>query len=132
MQKKIPLSLQDHLLPFNWDVKKVWKLSAPLQEKSIQEFLYLLALPFWTKEAGCGMKFNVTPLEVLTDPNLSPWQYERVVSADTTFPLDFVSFEKRLCVLDGLHRLANLYRLGADKVLVRIHSEESVCKVVVS
>lgn len=48
MTKTIPDILEDEILPFDWDVRKVWELKADVVDVPTFEFVYLLKLPLWS------------------------------------------------------------------------------------
>ena len=126
MVKSIPDKLKNHILPFNWNNKIVWQLPAPIQEKPLADFEYLLHLPFWTSIPNCGMMFDISPIEILEEPNRAPHQYERIMNSDINFPMDFLNYKNQPWILDGIHRLAKLYKQNANKVKIRIHSEQII------
>ena len=121
--KSIPPILVDHILPFNWDVRKVWQLSADVIDEQVEPFLYLMDLPLWSDVPYSGMLFNISPSEVLNNPKRSPHQMNRVLSADTLYPLDFLTMNSKLWILDGVHRLAKLVMQGDDNLSIRVHDE---------
>jgi hypothetical protein len=123
--KNYPDALANHILPFNWDNKKVWKLDCAVVYGDVGSFAYLMNLPLWSTVSGCGMLFDISPNEVLSDPSRSPYQALRVDAADITFPLDFLSWNSKIWILDGVHRLAKLIKIGENRVSYRIH-ESSV------
>ncbi|RXJ72845.1 hypothetical protein CS022_13400 [Veronia nyctiphanis] len=119
--KKIPEALQGFLLPYNWDVTKVWALDAPSQQLHIDTLAFMFELPFWSSVKG-EMRFDVKPIDVLNDPSLHPHQWQRVIQADLRYPIDLIYSNNRYYILDGLHRLARLKQQGLTTVKVRIHS----------
>ncbi len=121
--KLLPPILVDHILPFNWDVRKVWQLSADVIDEKVDQFLYLMDLPLWSDIPNSGMLFNISPREALNDPERSPHQINRVLNADTRYPLDFLRMNSKLWILDGVHRLAKLIMQGAEYLSIRIHEE---------
>jgi hypothetical protein len=122
MTKHIPTKLKDRLLPFNWDVQKVWALDAPEERVPTNELAPLLELPFWSSKPNSGMLFDLSPVEVIKDLDRYAHQKVRILNADIRFPIDFIIHEKRFYILDGLHRLARLQLEGAVTVRIRKHS----------
>lgn len=121
MSKVIPNELRNHVLPFNWDVQRVWKLPATVEIVSMQELDNLFDLPFWSSVPHSGMLFDITPNQVLACPEQYPHQLERIEKADIQFPIDFIYDNNTYFILDGLHRLAKLRQLGVSQVKVRKH-----------
>jgi hypothetical protein len=131
MSKNIPTELRDHILPFNWDVTKVWSLDVKVVDVLISKFEYLLNLPLWSSVGGKGMLFDLKPMSVISNPSISPYQAERLSITDTTYPIDFLIFNDRPWILDGVHRLAKLYSRGEAKVRTRFHPESSLPMIIV-
>lgn len=66
--KVVPEILEDHILPFNWDVRKVWELEAKVTQIPYTEFAYLLELPLWSSVAKHGLLFDICPMDVYVIP----------------------------------------------------------------
>ncbi|MBP9762007.1 hypothetical protein KBD34_00130 [Patescibacteria group bacterium] len=113
-----PKILRDVSPDFDWDREKIWQLTLPVQEVEIKELLWHFDLPFWEKEGTDD--WNLTPWEVISDPNSEPSHYRKVQNADTSYPLDVILLKDRYRILDGLHRLANCYLRGDKVVKVRV------------
>ncbi len=129
MNKSIPVELQTHILPFNWDVKLVWSLTTPVQEIHREEFDYLLALPLWSSIPNSGMLFDVSPIEVIKRPKRFPHQYKRILQADTKFPIELIEYNNKNWVLDGVHRLAKMYLKNNKIINVRIHPRDVISTI---
>lgn len=129
MIKFIPVELQSHILPFNWNVKLVWSLSTPAQEVNREDLDYLLSLPLWSSTPNSGMLFDLSPIEVIKSPNRFSHQYRRILQADTKIPLDLIEYNDKNWVLDGVHRLVKMY-LKENKVInIRIHPSNVISKI---
>jgi len=122
MQKIIPESLNEHVLPFNWDVKKVWSLDADVIEVPMSTFHYMLDLPFWSSKSNVGMLFDLTPRQAINDLEQYPHQRDRINNADISYAVDFIKRGDQFLILDGLHRLVNLFMNGEKTVRIRCHS----------
>lgn len=129
MTKEIPEALLEHILPFNWKVEEVWKLTAEVIVAERTEFDYLLELPLWSSEAGRGMLFDIAPIEVIRDPGRSPYQTQRLANTQLGYPLDFLLADGRRWILDGAHRLAKHYQLGDPSVAIRFHDESVIPRI---
>jgi hypothetical protein len=129
MTKIIPPNLKNYILPFDWDVRKVWALPTQVTSQKTLDFEYLLDLPLWSSIKGCGMLFDLSPNEVIQNPLISPYQAERLSAADISFPLDFLLHQGRTWVLDGVHRLAKHKLIGNLVVEVRFHDESSISEI---
>ncbi|MBW7902716.1 MAG: hypothetical protein H3C26_14640 [Rhodocyclaceae bacterium] len=121
MPRTIPDILKDHILPFDWDVRKVWALDAPAVPVSCAEFAYLLELPLWSSVAKRGMLFDIRPLDVIRDPGVSDYQARRLREADLHHPIDVLLLAERRWILDGVHRIARHVALGSPTLFARFH-----------
>jgi hypothetical protein len=130
--KVLPDILADHILPFDWDVRRVWtQEEAEVSRWPIADLAYLLDLPLWSSVPGRGMLFDISPREVLASPDRSPHQLLRVLQADVAFPIDLLRYQERHRILDGVHRLAKLALGGEHFVNVRVHSEAIIPRIIV-
>lgn len=129
MTKIIPPSLNNHILPFNWDVRKVWNLPTQVTRQKILNLEYLLDLPLWSSVKGCGMLFDLSPNEVIQAPLISPYHAKRLFIADISFPIDFLLHQDRTWILDGIHRLAKHKLIKNSVVEVRLHDESAILEI---
>jgi len=124
--KSIPLALQNHILPFNWDVGKVWALEADTVWMNITQLTYLLELPLWSSTRHQGLLFDISPMSVILDPSSCPHQFNRLQQAQLHYPIDMLRFQEKLWILDGVHRIAKHVIAGTLKLRVRVHDEAAV------
>jgi hypothetical protein len=102
---------------FAWDERKVWELDVPSEEMMTEELMWHLEMPFiWSKPNGY---YDVTPNEVIANPDSHREEYERTLRADTQFPIDIMQWKGRWLILDGLHRLMKQVIEGHLVVQVR-------------
>jgi hypothetical protein len=127
--KRVPKELSEHILPFNWDVRRVWQQVSAITQRPIADFHYLLDLPLWSSLPQQGMLFDISPREVMAFPERSPHQTQRIHTAHIDFPIDLLHYQGRDWVLDGVHRIAKLSMMGEDTVNVRIHGEEAIPRI---
>ncbi len=116
MKTKLPKIIEDVGFDFHWDESKVWKLDAPSEEIPIEELSWHFDIPFWSTSTGY---YDLSPAEVLNRPELYKDHTKRVEKADLSHPLDIMFWKNRWLLLDGLHRLAKMKKLGYEKVKVR-------------
>ena len=128
--KVIPAILADHILAFNWDVRRVWEQKAEASVLPLMDFDYLLNLPLWSSVPNQGMLFDISPREVIASPQRSPHQYRRILDADIKFPIDLISYRGRKWILDGVHRLAKLSLMGKTVVSIRLHDEAIISEII--
>lgn len=131
MTKNVPVRVKDVILPFDWDVEKVWALEADSMTEMRSDFDYLLYYPLWSSEPGKGMLFDLSPMTVIDYPNASDYQKERLASTDTSYPIDILEYQDQIWLLDGSHRLAKLYMQNSEEVVVRRHDESILDSILV-
>lgn len=114
--KKLPKIIEQVGFDFHWSEEKVWALDVPVVEMDIQELAWHLDIPFWDTPGGY---YDLTPHQVLEDPEKYKEEFERTMKADLVHPLDIMFWKNRWLLLDGLHRLAKAKQLGLKSVKVR-------------
>ncbi len=117
----LPPHMKDLLLPFDWDVRRVWELSATPETVPIGALNFLLTNPFWSKNPDSFTDFDLCPIDFLSGRFNSRYHRERIQRADTFFPLDFIEENQRLWIVDGIHRLAKLFQKEDSHVQIRKH-----------
>ncbi|UFU03497.1 hypothetical protein LQF12_02470 [Ruania suaedae] len=73
----------------------------------------LLDLPLWQRN---GVRFQVSPREVLDAPDRYPDHLARVHAADVAYPIHAVQRREGVVILDGYHRLLRALLDGARSV----------------
>lgn len=126
MPKVVPEILQEHILPFDWDVRKVWELKADATEVPMSEFAYLLKLPLWSSVPKQGLLFDICPMDVIRNPNVSMYQAQRLQQTDILHPIDVLVARKKRWILDGVHRIAKQFTLNKEFLSVRFHDESVI------
>ncbi|MCB4358824.1 hypothetical protein [Quatrionicoccus australiensis] len=129
--KHLPEVLKPHILPFDWDVRRVWMLEAATHRIKCSEFAYLLELPLWSSCAGQGMLFDTCPGDVIRDRALSPYQTRRLEEVDLMYPVDVLLLDNRRWILDGVHRIARHFQLKHPEIPVRFHDFRVVPDILV-
>lgn len=129
MSKCVPDVLAEHILPFNWDVRKVWALETPCMSIPREDIDYLLYLPLWSSIPNNGIMFDTSPMDVINDPFSYKHHHDRIEKADISHPVEMLLTNYRPWILDGVHRLAKLYIDGVELVSVRFHPESAICKI---
>jgi hypothetical protein len=129
MHKIVPETLKLHILPFNWDVRKVWALKADVVRVSCSEFAYLLELPLWSSVPNQGLLFDTCPMEVICNPNVSVYQHQRLQKIELQYPIDVLVIRDKRWILDGVHRIAKHFILNSPMLLVRFHDESVIPEI---
>ena len=104
-------------LPFWRDNKKLWALEVPIEKMKIDEFLWMLDVPFWEDKQG---NIVITPQEVIDDPDKYPEHRDKIKKCEASFPIDIMKNKKgKWSTLDGLHRIVKLVMEGETIIRVR-------------
>jgi predicted ATP-grasp superfamily ATP-dependent carboligase len=113
-----PASLKKVGLNFRWDSKKIWALKLPITKMDITKLIWHFNLPFWDKEGTD--EWNLTPWELIKNPEKEPAHLEKIHRADLKHPIDITKQKGRYIILDGLHRLVKAFMRGDKNISVRI------------
>lgn len=81
----------------------------------MDELSWHFDIPFWDE----GGTYNLTPREVIDNPEAHKEEYERIMRADISHPIDIMENKGKWLILDGLHRLVKLFISGEKSVKVR-------------
>lgn len=127
MQKVKPKVIEDVGFDFSWSEKKVWALSYPVLEVPMKELRWHFDIPFWNKPNG-GY-YDLTPNEVLANPEKYQEEYKRILNADLSHPVDIMTNKGRWLILDGLHRLVKFKMLNKDNIKVRKIPREAIPQI---
>lgn len=114
----MPREIADVYFDFDWDRRAVWALNVEAETIERSALEWHLDLPFWSSQPPAPF-FDLVPRRVIEDPAVHVIHARRIAEADMSFPLDVMEHRGRLCVMDGLHRLAQAVREGRDTVRVR-------------
>ncbi|OGE20527.1 hypothetical protein A3A14_00500 [Candidatus Daviesbacteria bacterium RIFCSPLOWO2_01_FULL_43_38] len=106
----------DFPFDFENDPKKIWLIELPVFKIPIGRLTWHLETPFWSSENGY---YDLSPKQLLESPELSPYHYQKTITANLDYPIDYVFYKGRDKIIDGLHRLTKANILGMEKVLVR-------------
>lgn len=126
MKKEIPQIIKDVGFDFSWSEEKVWALDVPVEDMSIEELIWHFTVPFLWEDGV----YHLLPQEVIDNPNNHEKEYERMMRADLSHPIDIMENKGRWLILDGLHRLMKASILGMHKVRVRKIPREHIPDIV--
>jgi hypothetical protein len=113
----VPPELQPYILDFLWSLELLHALALPTVSMRLADLAPHLDLPFWRHDRP----FQLTPHQVAADPVRYHEQYARTLAADLRHPLDVVRRpDRRITILDGVHRLLRAELEGHTTVAVRI------------
>ena len=127
--KHLPPIMCDWYFPFNWAVKDIWKLEGKAEQRNIDDLEWHLDIPFWSSERGKGMMFNLTPREVLDNPNVYIYHSTRIKKADTSYPVCLTVYKGREIIIDGIHRLAKSVSENINSIEVKVINEKSIANI---
>jgi hypothetical protein len=124
-KKEVPQIIKDVGFDFDWSEPKVWALEVPTEEIDVNELSWHFDIPFWDENGT----YNLTPREVIDNPEAHKEEYERTTRADTSHPIDIMENKRRWLILDGLHRLVKLFISGEKSVKVRKIPREKIPEI---
>jgi len=100
----LPEILQPIYFDFHWSQPKLWALAIAPVEMAMAELEWSFAFPVLASDPPHRV-YDLTPEAVLASPESHPVHWQRVLSADTSFPLHVMKWRGRWLVMDGFHRL---------------------------
>ena len=121
--KKLPTIIEDVGFDFHWSEEKVWAIDVPAEDMDILELEWHFDVPFWNTPDGY---YDLTPSQVLSEPEKYKIEFERTMKSDLKYPLDIMFWKNRWLLLDGLHRLVKAKQLWMKEVKVRKITVESI------
>jgi hypothetical protein len=117
MLRDLPSIIHEVGFDFNWSNEKVWKLDLPVEKVDINELIWHFDYPFiWPIPEGYK---SATPNDVLKNPNKFKDEYQRMMKADISYPIDMMFWKNRWLIMDGLHRLMQQFVAKESVVRVR-------------
>ncbi|MDB5260481.1 MAG: hypothetical protein JWN37_712 [Candidatus Nomurabacteria bacterium] len=111
----------------SWDEKKIWAIELPTSEMNAENLLWHLDIPYWTSDDG--KEFVVTAKDLVNKAPNSTKEWDRMMRADLSFPIDIIYYRGRWVILDGVHRFIKAYIQGEKKVSVRVFPEERLSEI---
>ena len=127
MNKKLPKIIEEVGFDFHWSEEKVWTLDVPVEDIDISGLEWHFETPFWSTPGGY---YDLTPNQVLENPEKYQREFDRTMKADTSYPLDIMFWKNRWLLLDGLHRLVKLRQQKAKTIKVRKIPTELITKII--
>lgn len=115
---KPPKMLTDAGLSVFENAASLRELPLPISEIPIEELLWHFDMPVWEKDGTDD--WNLTPWQVIRGEEGSLGHRERVAAVDTRYPLIVTNYNKRLVILDGVHRLVKCFMDGETTIRVKI------------
>jgi hypothetical protein len=119
----LPEALHGIFFPFRWDKLALWALPTTVSVVALAELDWHLDLPVWSTQPPQPL-FNLRPREVLACPNHHLDHWDRILAADTIYPLDLFHYNGRWVIMDGYHRLAKHAAFDMKWVNIRKHPDE--------
>lgn len=126
MKKEIPQIIKNVGFDFYWSEEKVWALNIPIEDMEIKKLEWHFDFPFWSTHDGY---YDLKPNQVLNEPMKYQDEFERILKADTKYPLDIMFWKNRWLLLDGLHRLVKSKLKNNKTVKVRKISLDFIPKI---
>lgn len=112
-----PITIEKYWYSIDWDVPALWALELPIEQISFKTLEWHLDVPVWPDPRG--RDYRVTPRQVMDYPEIHAFEFERIQTADLSFPLEVYPNLGRLMILDGIHRFCHALLRGDTEVRVR-------------
>ena len=114
----MPSEIAEVYFDFDWDKRKVWALPVEVVLIDRASLDWHLDLLFFSSRPPEPL-FDLVPSQVIEDPGVHRRHARRIARADLRYPLDVMEHGSRLCILDGIHRLAKARKQEHARVAVR-------------
>lgn len=105
---------------------RLWELDLPTRRICLADFDWLLDLLLWQRD---GMRFQVSPRQVLDQPQAWPYHLRRAQWADLSYPIHVMRRGGRWMVLDGFHRLARAHLEELHDVSAMVLDEDDLAMI---
>jgi hypothetical protein len=125
----LPPTLHGLFPKCRWDQAKLWALSTPVTLMSTHDLWWLLDLPVWPTNPPASI-FDLAPTTVMRNPELYPRRWNRILAADTGYPIELYRYNNRWIILDGYHRLARMFLEEHSTARVRLHPSDTMSRIV--
>lgn len=102
----------------NWEEELIWALDIPTEEINLKELLWHLDIPYW--ENDDKERWTVSPRDVINKEVGTTIEQKRVKNVEVKYPIELFKNDGKYFILDGLHRLTNLYINKLEMLRVRI------------
>jgi hypothetical protein len=127
LEAATPEAVRAAYAPECWRLEDLWSLDLPRVRLALPELTRLLDLPLWQRD---GVRFQISPNEVLRYPERFPHQMRRIDEADLSRPIHVLRRDGRWTVLDGYHRLAAAVRRQDPAIDAWLVSEGDLAAIV--
>lgn len=128
MQQKIkrefvPDELKDVYVDFYWSQDKLWNLKIEPMQLEINQLEWILEYPVWYMEP------HPVPVKLMKDSTLDPNHWNRIITADLSFPIHVLKWKGRLLILDGVHRLIKAKTHGALTIMGKVLTDDHISEI---
>ena len=126
MKNTLPKILNSHMLEYDINLDKLWEIEKKEEFVKVKDYEYLLHLPFW-REKNSEKLFNIKPIDVIINPQISIYHYNRIINANLKYSIDFIIMpDKTIRILDGLHRLSKYFILKEKLMKVKLYNSSII------
>ena len=109
---------------FEYDDRKIQYLKIPVEKVDIKELEWNLDIPFLEKEGTDD--WNLTPRDLITNPEREPTHYSRVKNVDTRYAIAIYFHKDNWKILDGIHRYCKALMRGDKAIKVKKLTDKDI------
>lgn len=99
---------------------KLWEMEAPTDLVELEFLDNNLNIRYLDKIGTDD--WNLTPMEIIKNPEDEPDHYAKILKSDLDFPIDITLFNNQWIILDGVHRFCKAHLQKKQTIKVRKHN----------
>ena len=107
----------NHELKFS--ESQLWEIPAPIEQVELKFLNNNLKIRYLDKMGTDD--WNLTPIEIIKNPEKEPDHYAKILKSDLDFPIDITFFNNQWIILDGVHRFCKAHLQKKQTIKVRKH-----------
>lgn len=112
----------NHELKFS--ESQLWEIPAPIEQVELKFLDNNLNIRYLDKKGTDD--WNLTPMEIIKNPENEPDHYTKILKSDLDFPIDITFFNNQWIILDGVHRFCKVHLQKKQTIKVRKHNYEDL------
>ncbi len=111
LASQLPADVAAVYFSLRWTDDQLRALEVPIDTLAVAKLTHHLDFAYWASRPPTRI-FDLTPNEVLSNPDVHPAHTARIAEADLRWPVRMIRIHDTNLILDGLHRLARAAKEG--------------------